>query len=84
MVSKTLVITSNTSSMKELVTDPRFLVDPANIDALAEKISACIALPETERKQVIEKNYQFALSCTREKSAQDYGNIFHDLLKKKH
>lgn len=76
MASKTLVITSNTSSMQELVHDKRFLVDPYSIEDIFAKLHTALHMSDGEKNEVIEKNYQFCQQFTREKSAQQYKELF--------
>jgi glycosyltransferase involved in cell wall biosynthesis len=58
---RTNVITSNTTSMKELGQDRAFLVDPNSIDEICDAINKA-SLNRDESK--IEQNYQFARNFT--------------------
>lgn len=79
MASKTLVITSNSSSMKELVTDNNFLVDPYSINDIANKIEYALNLSESEKNVIIEKNYQFIKQFNRETIALQFSSIVNNI-----
>lgn len=83
MASKTLVITSDTSSMQELVQDKRFLVNPYSIEDIFAKLHTVLHMSDADKQEVIERNYQFCQQFTREKSAQKYVDLFTRLGRKK-
>ena len=74
--SKTLVITSNTSSMKELVIDKNFLVDPRNVDDIVNKIESALDLNESQRNDIIAANLKFAKQFTRSNCSSEYVKLF--------
>jgi glycosyltransferase involved in cell wall biosynthesis len=60
MSCKTLVITSNNSSMKELLPNKDYLVDPYNIDDIYSKMRYALDRTPAERNADIESNYIFS------------------------
>lgn len=80
MASKTLVITSQTSSMKELVQDSRFLVDPFCVEDIYEKLVFALEMSPDLKQQVIEQHFAFCQQFTWQKSASEYQLIYERLL----
>jgi glycosyltransferase involved in cell wall biosynthesis len=70
------VITSNISSMPELMPDPKWLVDPYNLEDVRAGIEKITVLDAESRAQLTKKNYKFAKNFTWAKSAQDMHKIF--------
>ncbi len=81
MASKTLVITSHTSSMQELMQDTRFLVEPTRVEDIAAKLISTLRLPEHQKHEVIERNYQFCQQFSWAKSAQQHQELYERLLR---
>ncbi len=71
-----MVITSSTTSTKEVVGDAGLLVDPQNIDEIAKQMDL-VARREYDRDAFIEKA---ALQCAKfswSKSGQEWGKVLH-------
>ena len=64
------VITSNTSSLTELMLTDEWLVNPADISDIAAKMQRMIALAPAKRRELIERNEQHARTFTWEKTAR--------------
>jgi glycosyltransferase involved in cell wall biosynthesis len=80
MASETIVITSDNSSLKEIMYDKRFLVDAFDENDIYEKIEFVINLSPEERKVIIENNLNYVKSFTWEKSANNLIEIFNTII----
>jgi glycosyltransferase involved in cell wall biosynthesis len=60
MASKTIVFASNVSSMPEILTNEKYLVDPYKEGDLSEKILRYFQKTDDENEEVLENNYQRA------------------------
>jgi glycosyltransferase involved in cell wall biosynthesis len=69
---KCLVITSNTSSIKELVPNKNWLFDPYDLEDISAKINRILKLSKRERREITEENYQYAKKFTWENTAKKY------------
>ncbi|GAH45643.1 unnamed protein product, partial [marine sediment metagenome] len=70
MACGTPVITSNSSSLPEIVSDAGIMVDPKDIDALAEAMKK-VLLDEELRKSIISKGLERARMFSWRKSAEE-------------
>ncbi len=73
------VITSNNSSLPEIVPDAKWLVDPYKISEMGKKMEQMLALSELDRRQISERNQQHARNFTWEKAARQMIEIFERL-----
>ena len=76
MICSCPVITSNNSSLIEVMQNKDFLIDPHKTQDIIEKINLIINLKDNEREELIKQNYRFASQFTWEKSAQDVLKIY--------
>lgn len=76
MASKCPVVSSNVSSIPEIMPDKDWLIDPYDSMALTAKVIEVLSLSATERKKMIEKNYNFAKNFTWDKCARKMMQIF--------
>lgn len=84
MICRCPVITSQNSSLIELMPDKRWLVNPHSLRSISMKIDKLLSLSAQERKKLIENNYQFARKFSWEKTADEMLKIFADLSETKH
>jgi glycosyltransferase involved in cell wall biosynthesis len=70
MACGTPVITSNTSSLPELMLNDEWLVNPADIGDIASKMQRMITLDPAKRRELIERNAAHARTFTWEKCAR--------------
>jgi glycosyltransferase involved in cell wall biosynthesis len=70
------VITSNTSSLPELMLTDEWLVNPADIGDIAAKMQRMMGLPQAQRAELIAKNLQHARTFTWEKAAKEMMAVF--------
>ncbi len=70
MACGTPVITSNTSSLTELMLTDEWLVNPADTGDIAAKMQRMIALDPAKRRELIERNAAHARTFTWEKTAR--------------
>ena len=78
MACKCPVITSNTSSLKEITPDKEWLVDPYNLEDINDKVVRILNLSAKKRESLIQKNYNFAKKFTWEKTAKAMIKIFNN------
>jgi glycosyltransferase involved in cell wall biosynthesis len=76
MACRCPVITSNTSSMPEVMPDSDWLVNPHDISDMAGKMQKMLVLSPEARRQIGEKNRQHARLFTWEKAARQMIEIF--------
>lgn len=76
MASKVPIVTSKHTSMAEIIANEETLIEPSNIDQLADKINQFLTSPE---QAGIEKNYERALLFSQKKFAQEVLNIYEKL-----
>jgi glycosyltransferase involved in cell wall biosynthesis len=79
MASGTPVITSNTSSLPEVVGDAGIMVDPMDVNALTESIYQVLTDTDLKNK-MIRKGLERSKMFTWEKTAQKTFNIYENLL----
>lgn len=79
MICNCPVITSDVSSLPELMPDKDWLVNPYNINSIMEKMEGMISLGAKERKLIIKENLAFAKQFTWEKTAKKMLGIFRQL-----
>jgi glycosyltransferase involved in cell wall biosynthesis len=72
------VIASNTSSMKELMPEKEWLLDPKNIESIIQKMSQLMNLSKPRRMALIENNYIFAKAFSWERSAHHTNAAFRE------
>ena len=72
------VVTSNISSMPEFAGDAAMLIDPNNVDFIAEGIHKILSNPEL-RSSLIEKGLKRAKEFTWERTAQQMLSVFNSL-----
>jgi glycosyltransferase involved in cell wall biosynthesis len=73
------VITSNASSLPELMPDGEWLVDPYKPADMAARMQQLLALPSDRRQGIIEKNQKHARNFTWDKTACGMIKIFEEL-----
>jgi glycosyltransferase involved in cell wall biosynthesis len=83
MACGTPVITSNTSSLPEVVGDAALKIDPHNIEELAQAITRILESPELQ-EELRQKGYQRAQQYTWEESARTVLRIYQQLTGEKH
>lgn len=76
MASKTLVVSSNTSSIPEILTNPRFLADPYSTKDIMIKMEKAIRIQQSDRMKIINENYNIAKSFSWNKCAQGYLKLY--------
>jgi glycosyltransferase involved in cell wall biosynthesis len=81
MACGTPVITSNTSSMIEIMPHKEWLIDPHNIDDIMSKMEKMIDLAREDLALIIEKNFNFSEKFTWEKTASEYLKLYTELAK---
>ncbi len=79
MACRCPVITSNTSSLPEIMPDGDWLVDPHDIGDMAGKMQRMLALSPEARRRIGEKNQQHARPFTWGKAARKMLEIFQAL-----
>ncbi len=79
MACRCPVITSNVSSLPEVMPDGEWLVNPYDIGDMADKMQRMLALTPEARRQIGEKNRQHAQQFTWEKAARQMLEIFDTL-----
>jgi glycosyltransferase involved in cell wall biosynthesis len=82
MACGTPVITSNTSSLPEVVGGAGIMVDPYNIDELSNKMQEVLT-SKNLRKELSEKGLKRAKMFSWEKCAKETLEVFEDLINKK-
>lgn len=75
------VITSNASSLPELIPDKKWLVDPYDILDIVAKMEQIVSLGAKERSRLITKNNHFCKRFTWDKTAEKMLKIFSQLAK---
>jgi len=81
MACGTPVVTSNTSSLPEVVGDAGIMVDPMDVDALADSMQRVLtddALHEKLRNMGITKAQEFSWEKTAHETWQVYGQVLND------
>ncbi len=81
MKSKTIVISSNTSSLIEIGGNNVFYSDP-DAESFAKVALKVLSLPKTLRDELIEKSYEWANSFSWEKTAQNTIKVYEKVLSK--
>lgn len=81
MACGTPVVTSNTSSLPEVVSDAGLLIDPYNIDELVEAMERSIT-DQKLRHELIEKGLQRVKHFSWERSARQTLKIYKDVLER--
>lgn len=81
MASRCPVITSNNSSLVELVPDKTWLIDPYDTNDISNRIDKLLKMRNNDRNKLIQKNYEFAKKFTWHRTAKAYLDIFNDLVK---
>lgn len=76
MASKCPVITSNTSSLREIVPNKKWLVNPYNTKDIAAKIDKLLDLSNVEKNRMINENYNYAKRFTWKSTVEKYVNFF--------
>ena len=79
MACRCPVITSNISSLPEIVPDGDWLVNPYDIGDMAEKMQRMLTLSPEVRRLIGEKNRQHARLFTWEKAARKMLDVFEKL-----
>lgn len=79
MACKCPVIASNTSSVPEIFPAKKWLINPYNHYDIYNKIDKMINLSQSEKNNLIKKNYDFAKKFTWENTAKSYLKIFNQL-----
>jgi glycosyltransferase involved in cell wall biosynthesis len=82
MACGTPVITSNSSSLPELMLNDEWLVNPADIGDIAAKMQRMIALDPARRCELIERNAAHARTFTWEKCARQTVAVLEGVVKK--
>ena len=75
----TPVLTSNTSSLQEVVGEAAVMVDPEDIEAMAVAMER-LSTDETWRESLRSKGYQQARRFTRDYAAKQTWKLHHSLL----
>ena len=76
MASGCLVLAANTSSLPEIVPDPRCLFSPLTGEALTKALERLLSLTPLQKTQLIQKNRQFASRYSWKNTAEKYLSIF--------
>jgi glycosyltransferase involved in cell wall biosynthesis len=76
MACRCPVITSNTSSLVELLPEQKWLVEPSSVTSIASRMEQLARLPANERTRLAEQNYNFAKQFTWERTAQSTREAF--------
>lgn len=76
MACKCPVITSNNSSLIEIMPNKNWLVDPYNLEDIFDKMSKIIKLEKEERKELINANWEFSKKFSWRKTGEEYANLF--------
>ena len=79
MACMTPVITSNVSSMPELMPQKEWLVDPLSVNEIGEKMSKILNLSQIDKNRMLEQNYEFCKKFNWTKTARMYMEIFERL-----
>ena len=79
MACGTPVLTSNVSSLPEVAGDAAPMVDPYDIDAIADGLKMLLE-SETKREQLVQSGLHQAQNFTWERSAQNLLQIYHNVL----
>lgn len=80
MVCHCPVITSNTSALIEIMPDPEWLVEPQDVKSISQKMEQIMALSKSERRKLVDMNYQFASQFTWERAASQTQEVFNQIL----
>jgi glycosyltransferase involved in cell wall biosynthesis len=75
------VITTNYGAMKEVAGDGAILIDPKNIEELAESIEKLLSFNEQDRQEIIGKGLERAKNFTSENFTNQVLEIYKMLLK---
>lgn len=78
MASKTAVITSNVSSMKEIAEGYAILAEPTSVQSICEAIAQLE--DEEKRSQLVEKAYQYSKKFQWSKRAQEFVKLLQGFL----
>jgi len=76
MACRCPVITSNNSSLTEIVPDKIWLVDPNNIDDISQRMTKIIKLSREDRYKLVDYNYNFSNKFRWKKTASEYIKLF--------
>lgn len=79
MASGCPVITSNNSSLVELLPDKNWLVNPYNISDIQQKMETLLSLTNKEKKDLVKRNFEFAQRFTWDLTAQKMIRLFERL-----
>lgn len=79
MASKSPVITSNISSMPELMPNKDWLINPYDEESIARKMQEIMDLTPQEKKTLVDNNFRYASNFTWKKTAKAYLKIFNEL-----
>ncbi len=79
MACGTPVVTSNLSSMPEIAGDAALLIDPYDVDALADAIRRLVS-DEALRTELVERGFEQAACFTWERAAQQLRDVYQRLL----
>lgn len=79
MATNCPVITSNTSSLVEIVPEDKWLVNPYSISDISEKMEEMLDLSQKYRIKLLKKNYEFAKKFTWDETAKKMIKIFEEV-----
>lgn len=79
MASGCPVITSNNSSLIELLPDKNWLVDPYDISDIQQKMEMLLDLTDKEKKDLVDRNFEFSQRFTWDRTAQKMVRLFERL-----
>lgn len=79
MACKCPVITSNNSSLKEIVPNKDWLVNPNDLEDIYDRMKQMLNLSKEQRTTLIETNFHFSQKFTWDKTAKQMINIFNNL-----
>ncbi|MBI4225981.1 glycosyltransferase family 4 protein [Candidatus Roizmanbacteria bacterium] len=80
MASGCPVITSNTSSLPELMPNKDWLINPYDEKNIADKMIEILSLTRQERERLVNKNFYFVKRFTWKKTAGEYLKVFNSLI----
>jgi glycosyltransferase involved in cell wall biosynthesis len=80
-MNKVLVVSSNMTSLPEILGNNAIYIDPLSIESIKEGILRATALNKEQRKAIIESGYLNAIQYTWEKAARMTLNVFYSITK---
>lgn len=79
MVCQTPVIASGTSSMREIMPQPEWCINPSDLDDIQHKMEKMLEITQEERNEIILLNFDFAKTFCWEETASQYLELYEEL-----